>query len=107
GIGANPPIFPFPNSLIPRSLPVAAPHELALLNMTSPRSSWSNPIWEQVRNRQHELFNGAMAWSATRFNLAQGGQTELVDGLWASGGYFDVLGVKPLLGRTFSADDDR
>ena len=39
-----------------------------------------------------------MAWSATRFNLAQGGQTEFVDGVWASGGYFDVLGVPALLG---------
>ena len=107
GIGANTAIFSILNSLILRSLPVEAPHQLAMLNMTTNRSSWSNPIWEQVRARQHELFNGAMAWNATRFNLAQGGQTEMVDGLWASGGYFSVLGVKPILGRTFSADDDR
>ena len=107
GIGANTAIFSILNSLILRSLPVEAPQQLAMLSQNATRSSWSNPIWEQVRERQHELFNGAMAWSATRFNLAQGGQTELVDGLWASGGYFSVLGVEPILGRTFSADDDR
>ena len=107
GIGANTAIFSILNSLILRSLPVAAPQQLALLNLATNRSSWSNPIWEQVRDRQHDLFAGALAWSSTRFNLAQGGQTEFVDGIWASGGYFDVLGVTPLLGRTFTADDDR
>ena len=107
GIGANTAIFSILNSLILRALPVEAPLRLALLNQTSQRSSWSNPIWEEIRDRQHELFAGAFAWSATRFNLAEGGQTQFADGLWASGGYFDVLGVKPLLGRTFTADDDR
>ncbi len=52
-------------------------------------------------------FDGAMAWSATRFNLAQGGQTEMVDGLWVSGSYFDVLGAAAILGRTFTQQDDR
>ena len=107
GIGANTAIFSILNSLLLRSLPVEAPQQLALLNQSTGRGSWSNPIWEQVRDRQHDLFAGALAWNSTRFNLAQGGQTEFADGLWASGGYFDVLGVKPLLGRLFTADDDR
>ena len=59
-----------------------------------------------MRERQR-LFDGAFAWSSTRFNLAQGGQTELVDGMWASGGLFDVLGVPAMLGRTFTEADDR
>ena len=107
GIGANTAIFSILNSLILRSLPVAAPQELALVNQARNRSSWTNPIWEAVRDRQPDLFGGAFAWGTARFNLAQGGQTELVDGVWASAGFFDVLGVKPLLGRTFTADDDR
>ena len=45
--------------------------------------------------------------SSTRFNLAMRGESELVDGLWASGTMFDVLGVPAILGRTFTADDDR
>ena len=53
------------------------------------------------------MFDGAFAWSSTRFNLAPGGQTELVDGMWASGGIFDVLGVPAMLGRTFTEADDR
>ena len=109
GIGANTAIFSILNSLILRTLPVEAPQQLAMVEMagqTSRRMSWTNPIWEQIRDRG-DLFAGSFAWSSTRFNLAAGGQSELVDGLWASGGYFDVLGVRPLLGRVFTRDDDR
>jgi hypothetical protein len=35
-----------------------------------------------------------MAWATTRFNLARGGQAEMVDGIRASGAFFDVLGVR-------------
>jgi hypothetical protein len=48
-----------------------------------------------------------MAWSVTRFDLASGGEAEFVDGIWASGGFFEVLGVPAILGRTFAAEDDR
>jgi putative ABC transport system permease protein len=108
GIGANTAIFSILDSLMMRALPVRAPQQLAILGEGSERrnTSWTNPIWEQIREHQ-ALFEGAFAWSGTRFNLAQGGPTELVDGMWASGGVFDVLGVSAILGRTFTADDDR
>ena len=35
------------------------------------RHSWTNPIWEQIRERQHELFDGAFVWSDTQFDLAR------------------------------------
>ncbi|MGH9370420.1 MAG: ABC transporter permease [Vicinamibacterales bacterium] len=107
GIGANTAIFSIIDSLLIRTLPVEDPHRLHILG-TGPEgrtTSWTNPIWEQVRGRQ-ALFDGAFAWSSTRFNLAQGGPTELVDGVWASGRYFDVLGVPAILGRTFTEADD-
>jgi predicted permease len=107
GIGANTAIFSILDSLMLRTLPVKAPQQLVILGSgTEGRSSWTNPIWEQVRERQR-LFDGAFVWSSTRFNLAQGGPTELVDGMWASGGLFDVLGVPAALGRTFTEADDR
>jgi predicted permease len=102
GIGANTAIFSILDSLILRMLPVQAPQQLVLLD----RGSWTNPIWEAIRDRR-EAFGGATAWSSTRFNLAAGGQTELVDGIWASGQFFDVLGVQAVLGRTFTPEDDR
>ena len=113
GIGANTAIFSIAESLLLRPLPVDRPDRLALL-MSIPTgaapglSSLSNPVWEQIRERRHELFETAFAFSARigRFNLASGGQTELVDGIWTSAGYFEGLGVQPILGRTFTSADD-
>ena len=106
GLGANTAIFSVINALLVRSLPVQRPGELALLEAGDRVGrAWTNPIWEQIRDRQ--LFAGAFAVSATRFNLAPRGQTDIVDGLWASGRTFDVLGVRPFLGRTLTDADDR
>jgi predicted permease len=102
GIGANTAIFSILDSLILRTLPVPEPETLVIID----RGSWTNPIWEAIRDR-HNAFAGAMAWSSTRFNLAQGGQTEMVDGVWASGEFFRVLGTSAMLGRTFNREDDR
>ncbi len=68
--------------------------------------SWTNPIWEQIRDRQDQLFQSAFAWSGTRFNLSKSGETDFVNGIWASGRFFEVLGVSPVLGRTFTPADD-
>jgi putative ABC transport system permease protein len=115
GIGANTAIFSVLDTLLLRSLPVEAPRDLAILgDEKGQRPAWTNVIWEQIRDRA-ELFDGtsddvfvdAFAVSSTRFNLATRGESEFVDGLWASGNTFDVLGVTPLLGRTFTARDDR
>ena len=106
GIGANTAIFSILNTLLLRTLPVREPQRLALVTFAGTNRSWTNPIWEAIRARE-SLFDGALAWSGTRFNLAPGGQSELVDGVWASGRYFEVLGVPAILGRTLTAADDR
>jgi predicted permease len=105
GIGANTAMFSILDSLLLRSLPVSEPGQLAIVSLRSGRTSWTNPIWEAVRERS-QAFDGTFAWASTRFNLSQGGQTEYVDGVWSSGRYFDVLGVTPVLGRTWTATDD-
>jgi putative ABC transport system permease protein len=106
GIGANTAMFSILDSLILRSLPVKDPHRLALVGqLPNGRTSWTNPIWEAIRDRPG-MYEGALAWSSTRFNLSAGGQTEFVDGVWTTGGYFDVLGVPAVLGRTWTRSDD-
>jgi len=108
GVGANTAIFSIVNGLLLRSLPVRDPSRLVLVTegtMTRPRA-WSFPVWEQIRRRP-DLFERTAGWSFTRFNLAPGGETAFVDGLWASGSFFDTLGVPAMLGRTFSDVDDR
>jgi putative ABC transport system permease protein len=108
GIGANTAIFSLIDGLLLRALPVKAPQQLALVtdDVTAGIESWTNPIWEQIRDRRRDLFDDACAWNTTRFNLSEGGETQFVDGLWASGGLFDTLGVAAMLGRTFSPADD-
>src|SRR3954469_26051025 len=85
GIGANTAIFSLVNSLLLRALPVKQPAQLALIIDDTGRgvTSWTNPIWEQIRSRR-DLFDGVFAWSTARFNLASGGETQYVDGIWAS-----------------------
>jgi putative ABC transport system permease protein len=106
GIGANTAIFSLVNTLMLRSLPVKEPQRLVQVLAGPTRTSFSNPLWEQVRERDHQLFNGAFAYSSQRFNIARGGEAQLVNGVMASGEFFDVLGVPAILGRTFTPEND-
>jgi putative ABC transport system permease protein len=102
GIGANTALFSILNSLVLKSLPVRDPAQLALLE----NGDWTNPIWEALRAHEHQIGEGAFAWSATRFDLADGSETDFVPGAWISGRMFDVLGVRALRGRTITEADD-
>jgi len=108
GMGANTALFSLVNSLVLRSLPVDGAERLALVTDTARggASLWTNPIWEQVRDRP-QLFDGALAYSPSRFSVAIDSESETVDGMWASGGFFETLGVRPIAGRLLSAQDDR
>jgi putative ABC transport system permease protein len=109
GIGANTAIFSIIDSLLLRPLLVRDPSRLALVTDTSEggQESWTYAIWEQIRD-ERDLFAGtaASATADASFNLSQGGETEIVKGMWVSGEFFDVLGVPAARGRTFSASDD-
>ena len=116
GIGANTAIFQLLDAVRMKMLPVKAPQELAevrIVDMQGARGSFStrynavtNPIWEQLRDRQ-QAFAGLAAWGTGTFNLAQGGETRPAKTLWVSGDFFSVLGMSPVLGRVFSASDDQ
>jgi putative ABC transport system permease protein len=103
GIGANTAVFTVVDALILRTLPVHEPARLVRLD----GSSWTNPIWEEIRARQHQLFAGAAACSDMDFDLASGGEADFAKGFFASGGFFEVVGVPAILGRTLSPADDR
>ncbi|MGH9160034.1 MAG: ABC transporter permease [Vicinamibacteraceae bacterium] len=102
GIGANTAIFSIFNSLVLRPLPVRDPGRLAVLT----DGSWSYPVWKEISARQAELFDSAFAWSDQSFDLSRGGRTELVDGAYVSGRFFDVLGVSAVRGRMLTSGDD-
>ncbi len=112
GIGANTAIFSLIDTVMLRLLPVQNPQDLVQLYRTSPpqnvepTSSFTNLLWEQLRDRQ-DIFSGVLSWSSTHFDLAQGGQVRHVNGIFASGSYFHTLGVRPAAGRLFVPEDDR
>jgi putative ABC transport system permease protein len=116
GIGANTAIFQLLDAVRLRSLPVKNPQELAIVRvenrtwtmgrMEGPYSYLTNPMWEQIRDRQ-QGFSGIFAWEATEFNLSAGGEARFARGNYVSGDYFRVLGEQPLLGRVFSLADDK
>src|SRR3954454_11637114 len=82
GIGANTSMFSILNGLLLRALPVSRPDQLALIQEGDGDTSFTNPIWEAIRDHR-DLFAAAAASSTARFNIAGGGQTQFVDGLWA------------------------
>src|SRR6188474_2238563 len=112
GIGANTAIFSLVNGLLLRALPVVEPQRLVTISSDKAIGlgfkaglGWSYAMWDALRQRS-QPFDGALAWSTQRFNLAAGGEAQPVDGLVTSGDFFTVLGVKAALGRTFAAADD-
>jgi putative ABC transport system permease protein len=111
GIGANTAIFSLVDAVMLRALPVQKPQQLVQVKFRSPASTnlritYTNPMWEQVRDHQ-DIFSGVFAWFPDNFDLANGGESQFVQGIYASGTYFTTLGVRPAIGRLFSADDDR
>jgi putative ABC transport system permease protein len=116
GIGANTAIFQLLDAVRLRSLPVTNPRELTLVHLAD-RRGWrgsqetgypalNNPLWEYIRDHQ-QVFSGVLAWSPTNLGITEGDHERLVRGLWVSGDFFNVLGVRPALGRLFTSADDR
>jgi len=116
GVGANTAIFQLLDAVRLRLLPVRNPNELVEVRIPTlkgrtghfngDREVLSNPLWEQIRDQQ-QAFSGILAWSNTQFNLATGGEARWARGMYVSGDFFNVLGLRPVRGRVFSAADDQ
>ncbi|PYS71805.1 MAG: hypothetical protein DMF69_09260, partial [Acidobacteria bacterium] len=118
GIGANTAIFQLLNAVRLKTLPLRNVQEIAQVRLRESDveltrgnkgrmryAPVTNPLWEQIRDRQ-EGFGGIAAWGVAGFNLAQGGEVRPARGIWVSGDFFNVLGVQPELGRVFNQADD-
>jgi putative ABC transport system permease protein len=116
GTGVNTAVFQLIEALRLRPLPVSRPEELAIVRVpgrTGASGQFSGrypdltyPQWEKLRERQR-AFSGLLAWSHTTFDLSASGESRFTeDGLWVSGGFFDVLGIRAAAGRLFTAADD-
>jgi predicted permease len=112
GIGANTAIFSIVSGVLLRPLPFARPDQLVALYETQPRTGatlgFDGPIvfqdFDEWRSRGR-LLAGMAAYSTSARNLQAAGLLEQVTTISAERGLFGLLGVAPLLGRTFRQDD--
>jgi predicted permease len=109
GIGANTAIFSVVNGVLLNPLPFHDPHQLVSVFEEIPNfknGSISYPNFVDWR-RMNRTFATLAAYRPVGFTLSGSGEPERLSGEMVSVGFFDLLGVNPLLGRTFSADEDR
>jgi putative ABC transport system permease protein len=110
GVGANATIFGALNPLLFKPLPYHEPHRIVNVFRTSPQSErWPFSVANYYDQRDRSSvfqYLTAMTWRDT--SLAEPGQpAERLFSIRASGNYFALFGVPPLIGRTFADADDR
>jgi len=104
GIGANTVVFSVLNALLLRPLAVERPNELAFLeNQNGPSHSFPN--YKDLRDR-NRTFAGLIGYRIAPMELETHDRADRIWGYLATGNYFDVLGVRPVLGRFFKQSDD-
>ena len=107
GIGANTAIFSLVNAVLFQRLPVQNRDRLFYLyrDANGAAPSLSYPAYAMLRDNSR-LVESFVAWAGITASLNADGETDMVSGAIVTGGYFDTLGVTPLLGRVLTAADD-
>ncbi|HET6893201.1 MAG TPA: ABC transporter permease [Pyrinomonadaceae bacterium] len=110
GIGGNAAIFGGVSAFILRPLPVPEPNTLVrLAEITDERGvaeEFSYPDFVDYRN-QSSAFEGISAEAMVQAALNSENQNDVVWGQLVSGNYFDILRIKPIMGRTFLPEEDK
>ncbi|HYL38999.1 MAG TPA: ABC transporter permease [Bryobacteraceae bacterium] len=111
GIGADTSTFSLADALLLRPLPVERPGEIVRIQSTSRAQQFSGisyPDYLDFRNQTKTLSGlAACEQTALGFQPDLRSATELKLGMGVNTEFFDVLGVKPALGRAFRPDEDR
>jgi predicted permease len=105
GIGANTLIFSVLNGLFLRPLPINNPQRVYFLQRDGRFATQSFPDYRDLRERNRS-FTGVAAYRIAPVSIENAGAAIRAWGYLATGNYFDVLGVRPALGRLFHAADD-
>jgi putative ABC transport system permease protein len=116
GIGANTAIFSLLDQALLRSLPVKDVDRLVILkyegsntgrisSRTDGKFYFSYPMYRNLRDR-NSVFSGLIATDWAQVGVQWHNQPDLVSAELVSGNYFDVLSLRPALGRLFVASDD-
>jgi predicted permease len=105
GIGANAAIFNALYTLLWKPLPVSKPEELVSIRLSSNSGLRDVPTVGFVRQlRSAGVFEGVSVTSADGLSFSYDDRAERVQGEVVSGNYFDVLGVRPIIGQPFTSE---
>ncbi len=109
GIGANAAIFSFVDAILLKPLPYAEPDRI-LRVLEKPPGGGRNPIsalnyldWQ----RQNTVFEYMAAQTGGSVTLSGNTEPAQLRGTRVSPHYFDIFGIRPVLGRTFAAEEDQ
>ena len=113
-IAINTAMFSVVDAVLLRPLPYPDPASLAVVSTAvrqngnvGQSNSQTGATWEAVRDRATMFDRAAFSRWTTGVNLVAGGRASYVQQQRVGSGFFRVLGVPPLIGREFSAEEDR
>src|ERR1041385_1302996 len=113
-IGANTAVFSMVNALLLRPLPYSEPERLAsvMRNYSSgagfdTEDGQNGEIWELVRDNVPAVQAAVYSDESSGVNLQTQTTAHYMHQQRVSAGYFEVLGIHPIIGRTFTAEEDR
>jgi predicted permease len=110
GIGANATIFGVAHAVLFQKSPLAAPETLVNIYETEaggrPFGPMSHPNIEDLRKGTTHVFSGIAASTFAVGQIDRGGTVGIVVGEAVTGGAFELLGIKPRLGRAIQHEDD-
>ena len=111
GIGANTAIFSIVNAVLLRPFPYESPEQLVIPgesnNGTRGNTSLSYPNFADWKDDRKVFASASAVRSNENYNISGAGEPERLIGRLVSAGFLSTLGIKPLLGRDFVAEDDR
>ena len=112
GIGANTAIFSYINAWMIKPLPYPKADRLMVFVSHDKKKGWTRNSVTSTADffdfqKQNTSFEQTAGWAGWNFNLTGDGPPSLVEGGRVSWNYFETLGGKPMLGRTFTPDEDR
>src|SRR5918999_2808393 len=110
GIGVNTAVFSVFNGVLLRPLPYSDPDRIAMIWMDNRRQNIREDITSYPNYRdwrdQSTSFQHMAAYTPSSFNLTGADEPERLIGAQVTASFFDVIGVRPLLGRVFAASQE-
>jgi predicted permease len=109
GIGANTALFSVVNGVLLNPLPYPHPEQLVTLHESKPNfETGAIPYLNFVDwENQNHTFSSIGISRGSNFTLTGMGEAERLQGDWVSASFFQTLGVKPIIGRDFTSQDDQ